>query len=377
MVMVLVTLAVITSIVLEIISTSQVSATIVVNHRDGEKAYQLARAAVRWSMFRLQLDTMLDQIPEIPGTNYGGRKDDPSEFQWAVPISYPFAFGAAPTGEEGEAPKVAAETSDIGGTFVSVLEDESARINLNDVGSGGVGMNRQWSGAAEVLENLILSLRFQPYFKNKDHRDLLWAIDDWTDNDSEVNHLGGGIEDAEYQVQERPDLNVKNGPFYSLEEVRQLKPMTDDLFLELKPFITVYPFNAATGRSSSVIIPSSKINVNTAPLELIAATLSRQLISDERARLACAQAIVKYREGAIFRKKADFIQFAQQNCVGGQPTQGSPRLFSVTVNNILDVRSDVFRIEATGSSGETEKTIRAVVLRPQAGETRILYWKVI
>ncbi len=374
MVMVLVTLALVTSVVLEVMSFSQVSATVVSNHRDAEKAYQLARAAVRWSFFRLQLDSSLDRIPAIPGTNYGGKKDDLSEFQWAVSIPYPFNFGV-PTEEEAVSETFAPEGIDIGGTFTSTLYDESAKININDVLSAGIAGRKQWSAATEIFENLLVSLRFQPYFKNKDHRELLWAIDDWTDSDSQVNHLGGGIEDIEYQDENNSNIGVKNGPFYSVEELRLLKPMKEELFQELKPFITVYPFNAQLPRMSTMLpTPLGKINVNTAPLELIAALFSRAVMPEEQSRLQCAQTVAQYRQNIAFRSKNEFIRVVQESCnVGGSQASA----FSSGVKGILSVRSDLFSIEAIGMAGKMEKTIHAVVSRQRANKPQIFFWKVI
>ena len=382
-VMVLAAITLISAIVIEINYRSQVSAMVVANRRDGEKAYELARAAVRWSIFRLQLDNALDQIPVIQGTNYGGRKDDLSEVQWAVPLPYPLPVGAL--GAKTEGGDVAAAPpaeSDIGGSFVSALTDESSKINLNDVGSNGIpGSTRNWSAAAIILENLLLTPRFQTHFKGKDHREILWAIDDWTDGDSEVNHLGGGIEDAEYQTEDR-DLHVKNAPFYSVEEIRLLKPMTEELFREIRPFVTVYPFDSRIPRmSTQPITPMGRINVNTAPLEILAALINRATQPEAKDRLTCAQNVVKIRKGIVFRavtgQDPSFDGALRQACgLASTPgPQGGILVFGA--QQVLQVRSDVFSVEGTGSVEQTEKTIHAVISRQNPTQPRILYWKVI
>jgi general secretion pathway protein K len=381
--MVLTALALITAIVVEITYTSQLSATIVTNHRDGQRAYELARAAIRWSVFRLQLDNMLDQIPAVAQTNYGGRKDDLSEVQWAFPLMYPFATAAlAGAPEEGSQPSETAKqaspspatTED--GSFVTTLADESAKINLNDVGRGGPQGQQQPSGAMEVLENLLLSDRFRIYFKDKDHRTLLWAIEDWIDADSEINHLGGGIEDAEYETENR-DHHVKNAPFYSLMEIRELRPMNDKLYRELLPFVTVYPFDARLPRYSTVpVTPMGKININTAPLEVIAALFNRAAMPDQQPRLQCAQQVVKYRKNVVFRTIPDLMTFLQQMCGAAPPGQGEP-IISPRVQIILNVRSDTFLAEASGFAGNVGKTIRAVLSRQNPAQPKILHWKVL
>jgi type II secretory pathway component PulK len=375
LILVLITLSLLTVMVTEIMYRAKVSATVVTNRRDGEKAYELARAAVRWGIFRLQLDNALDLIPEIPSTNYGGKKDDLSEVQWAVPLPYPLPDTMLKSAEGSEEAKQVARSEDLGGSFSSAITDEFSKLNVNDVTSYGYAGQRKWSGTAEVLESLLLSPRFAMYFKNADHRALLWAMDDWTDADSEVNQYGGGIEDSEYQTDDK-ELHVKNGPFYSLEELRLLKPITDDLFNELKPFITVYPFS--TFPRSNVNAPAAgRININTAPLELIAATLNRQVISEPRARLECAQAVLKYRKNVVFRKvKEDYLVFLSRQCGGGTEA-GAPQAVTPEVQAILDVRSDIFSVEATGSVNDSVRTILAVFNRQDPQKPKPLFWKVM
>ncbi|HLG20187.1 MAG TPA: type II secretion system minor pseudopilin GspK [Bdellovibrionota bacterium] len=378
--MVLTAIAIITAVVVEVTYTSQLSATIVTNHRDGQKAVELARAALRWSIFRIQLDNALDQVPAVANTNYGGRKDDLSEVQWAFPISYPFptaALAAAGSPQEGSAIPTAQNLETPDGSFVTVLSDESGKINLNDVGRGGPPGQQQPSAAMEILENLLLSDRFRIYFKGKDHRTLLWAIEDWIDSDSEINHLGGGIEDAEYQTVNH-DHHVKNGPFYSVMEIRELAPMNDKLYRELLPFVTVYPFDARLPRISAAPVTAiGKINVNTAPLEVIAALFNREVFPEQQQRLECAQQVVKYRKNVVFRSIPDLMKFLEQSCGGAPAGQGAPSILSSRVQLYVNVRTDTFSTEATGLAGNVQKTIRAVISRQNPTQPKILYWKVL
>jgi type II secretory pathway component PulK len=381
LILVIVTIALITALVIEITFRSQVTASVVVNRRDNAKGYELARAAMNWSAFRLALDSTLDKIPVIPGTNYGGKKDDLTEVQWAFPITYPFPIGApdpAAPADVGLKP-----ASDIGGSFVSVLSDESSKINLNDVGSGGPQGNAKWSGAAIVLENLLLSPRFKRHFKGRDHREILWAVDDWVDADSEVNHTGGGIEDVDYRI-EGTRYHVKNAPLFTVSELHRLKPMNDDLFRELAPFVTVYPFDARLPRFNlQPVNPLGRINVNTAPMELIAALFSRSVMPDWRERLDCAQKVVKGRSAVVFRSarkggaEPNFVGFLEKACRVRDEGDETRALIGQDVAQILEVSSEVFSTEATGITGNTEKTIRAVIHRKDPAKPQILYWKVI
>ncbi len=389
LIFVLGTITVISIIAIEMAQRTQMSKMMVVQRRDSVKAMELAKAAFRWSMFRLQLDQTLDQVPAIPGTNYGGKKDDMSEVQWTFPLSYPFptlsGLGEVQN-QESESDTSSLSTTDTSedGTFASTITDESSKINLNDVGSSTIQSGTKWSGAASVLVNLLASPRFSLFFNSKSNENILdipRAIDDWTDYDNQVNYIRGGDENTEYKVD--PDLyDVKNGPLYTLNEFKLLAPVKDKLFQEIKPFVTVYPFNAKLPRVSSQPVTSlGKININTAPLELIAAVFSQTGVPSNRARLECAQNFAKMRATVAFRSitkgqtEPNFWSFLEKACGAPTDPNAANSFIETSVLAILDVRSDVFRIEASGFSGDIEKRIEAVVLR-STDKPKVLYWKV-
>ena len=68
------------------------------------------------------------------------------------------------------------------------------------------------------------------------------------------------------------------------------------------------------------------------------------------------------------------MTFLQQPC-GAVAGDSAKSFIETQVLDTLDVRSDVFRIEAIGFVGNIEKKIDAVVLR-SGNKPKILYWKV-
>lgn len=384
LIFVLGTVTIISVIAIEMLQKTQMAKMMVVQRRDSLKALELAKAGFRWSMFRLQLDQTLDQVPAIPGTNYGGVKDDLSEVQWTFPLTYPFpAINAAGNIEEKKSDVPSPDAED--GTFASTITDESSKINLNDVGSSTIQTGTKWSGAASVLVNLLASPRFAVYFNSAKTKlnilDIPHVIDDWTDFDNQVNYLRGGDEESEYKI-EHDTYPIKNGFFYTLSEVKLLPSMTDELFQELKPFVTVYPFNAKLPRmSSQPVTELGKININTAPVELIAALFSQTAMPSNRARLECAQNFAKMRANVAFRSvkqggtEPNFWSFLVKACGAPAQAQATNNFIDSQVLDILSVSSNVFRIEASGFSGDIEKKIEAVVLRSPP-KPKILYWKV-
>src|SRR5690606_14235282 len=222
----------------------------------------------RWSLFRISLDDQLDQIPVIPGTNFGGKKDDFSEMQWNFPLTYPFPVDLSDRELDNLKGEQVASSESLEGSFITSITDGSSKINLNDVGIGGPPGQKVVSGAAKVLQYLLASPRFSKYFRmdpSQSINQIVYNIDDWTDSDTIINHLGGGEENQEY-LDRDAIYDVKNGPFFTLSEVKMLKYITPEVFEELKPFITVYPFDARLPRvSSQPITPKGKLNVNTIP----------------------------------------------------------------------------------------------------------------
>ncbi|MEZ4845885.1 MAG: hypothetical protein R2877_02650 [Bdellovibrionota bacterium] len=91
-------------------------------------------------------------------------------------------------------------------------------------------------------------------------------------------------------------------------------------------------------------------------------------------------ALAKMRGVAAFRSvkqgstEPNLFTFLQSNCGGGTP-ENVKSFIDSEVLGILDVRSDVFRIEASGFAGDIEKKIEAVVLR-SGDKPKVLYWKV-
>jgi len=382
LIFVLGTVAVISIIAIEMAQKVQMAKMMVVERRDSVKALELAKAAFRWSLFRLQMDTTLDKVPAIPGTNYGGKKDDFSEIQWNFPLTYPFPVTSILT-QEGQENNTTPTDPGEDGTFSSVITDESSKINLNDVGSSTIQSGTRWSGAASVLVNLLASPRFTRFFSpvtNVNILDIPRAIDDWTDSDNQVNYIRGGDENTEYKI-ENGGYKIKNGPLYTIDEMRLLEPINYELLAELKPFVTVYPFNGRLPRiSTQPISPLGKININTAPIEIIAALFSQSALPSNRGRLECAQNFAKMRMVSAFRsikqgqQEPNFMTFLQKSC-GAEAGENAKTFIDREVLDSLDVSSDVFRIEATGFAGNIEKKIDAVVLR-SGDKPKILYWKV-
>ena len=86
--------------------------------------------------------------------------------------------------------------------------------------------------------------------------ELAASIIDWRDNDSELSIPSGSAENPYYRSL-RYSYEARNSEFQALEEVLLVKGMTQDLFMELKEYITIYG--------------DGRVNINSAPREVLLA----------------------------------------------------------------------------------------------------------
>ncbi|MEZ4819764.1 MAG: hypothetical protein R3A45_07680 [Bdellovibrionota bacterium] len=187
-------LMIITVISIELTQRSQIAKQSVLGRRDAVKALELAKAAFRWSTFRLQLDTQLDGIPVIPGTNFGGKKDDFSEMQWNFPLTYPFPVSLTANQIDDLETEQVASAESLEGSFVTSIK-KTPVLKSTSTMSVMVALLGKKLYQAPPKYCYICCLRL--VFKNiintdsnqKSTRSSI-LIDDWTDVDTQINHLG-------------------------------------------------------------------------------------------------------------------------------------------------------------------------------------------
>jgi len=175
------------------------------------RAYQVNRAAQRWIRLILEEDN----------NRFDGRTDI-----WAQPI-----------------PPMPVER----GTLHGRIEDMQGRFNLNNL----VGANGKIDATAmQQFSRLLSILELNP--------DLAQAVADWIDPDA-VRTGPWGAEDGYYIGLDPPYL-AANRPFGDSRELRLVRGIDQASFERLRPHITALP-------------QSTKINVNTATVEVLAAAV--------------------------------------------------------------------------------------------------------
>ena len=214
----------------------------VTGRHDQAQARQLARGAVDWARNVLAEDARGSTVDHLGEA-------------WAVQVP--------PTPvEEGE--------------LAGEIREQSGRINLNNL----VQTDGPDLGEMDQFLRLLAILGVG----DSQAIDLRAALLDWLDADEEPR-LPGGAESAWYGAQ-TPPRRPANGPLAAVAELTQVRGFTPELVARLTPFVAALP-------------AGSRINVNTAPAEVLAA-------ATEGLGLDTARALVAERSRAWFKDVADF-----------------------------------------------------------------------
>lgn len=213
----------------------------------------------------------------------------------------------------------------IGGEdFLVRIYPESTRLDLNR--SSNVilkGLLKQLGVEEERIEVIVDSLL------------------DWRDSDN--LHRLNGAEDEYYSSLPRP-YRCKNSNLEAVEELLLIRGMDKDIFYGdknrkgLKDYVTVYS-------------PSGRLNINTAPRELLLAIpgFSEELVD----------AVIQYRKETPFKSMSEI-----QSLIGGA---------YASVGKFLTLSDDsTFRVEAFSQRGGP---VLEAVIRVNSSGFDILYWK--
>jgi len=217
------------------------------------------------------------------------------------------------------------------------MYDEERKININK--------------APEVLLKSVMKNIGE--LDSMSAADLAAAIVDWRDTDDTM--LTGGAENSYYAALSAP-YPCHNGDFQSLHELLLVKGMTMDLFLKLKPYLTIY----GTG----------KVNINTADGVVLLCVGESGGGGDLSACSSLADKVVRFRtSGNVFTEASVVGQL-------GKFTKLSTEERTVLLRMIgkLAIRSSCFGGIASGkiaNDSEDDRRIEFVFDR-QSGVK--LYW---
>ena len=209
------------------------------------------------------------------------------------------------------------------------------------------------AGAGEMLAQLLRELGrdplvmsngdFEPFTqaalmrlgKRLQIPDDVWsALADWLDSNDEQRP--GGAESSYYMTLKPAYRARNNKPLATLSELSLVKGFTPEIVSKLVPFVTVY---SEPGSSS---LTRSKVNINTAPLEVIAAL-------DKKIDDTLAERVLEERRLRPFKSVAELSRISGLEAL------------SIELGKSATVKGNVFRITSVAQIKDTARTVEAVI----------------
>ena len=261
--------------------------------------------------------------------------------------------------------------------------DEDGRVNINRVGNLAEKQT-VFDTLYKVLERNEGTAR--PGELDKDMAQLALNIIDWSDKDNlktDINPStrrliqGTGAEGVAYA---KNGYKSKDSAYDTTQEVRLVDGVNDRMWCKLRQQLTVYN--------------TSKINVNTAPIEVIKALICKNLADPRTEAVACARtfagqvwtpvdAAAQYMEVCRTLKR---LIFSPPFASTGRFVRFFDKLPSVLPKQYADLvrinrgkmmrdistRGRIVRITAYGTSGPVTKTITAAL---DTNAKQWVYWR--
>ena len=232
-----------------------------------------------------------------------------------------------------------------GGWLMGSLEDLQGRFNLNTLAARGgesTGPDRFTPAQAQFIR--LLQALDEVALTREEAIAVTEAVGDWLDGDQEPRF--DGAEDDFYFVQ-TPAYRTANRAMASVSELRAIANITDELYLALSPWVTVWP---TTPRP---------LNIHTAPL-----TVLRTINADGDLNPldeSDAQALIARREAEGFVDKAAFLAdpvFADMNLEG--------------TAQLLGERSSYFLLSARVEIADRDMRLYSVLQRDRRQVTSLM-----
>lgn len=186
-------------------------------------------------------------------------------------------------------------------------------------------------------------------------QNLAAAIVDWRDSDSALSIPLGSAEDRYYQNLPVP-YEAKDADFEVLDELLLIKGMSQELLEKLKNYITIYS--------------NGKININTAPAEvLLALDLNNRLVDKILSFRSGKDKIEATDDDNIFSSPATVVE--QLSSFSELSPEEEARLGSLVSFGKISTDSGIFMVRSKAKLDRQESEVTCTVNR----EGKILSWK--
>jgi len=398
--MVLTLLVLVTTIVLDLQFDSRVQLQLAANSRAALQAEYLARSSLGFANLLLAMDLQFTKLKTGPMSKFLKMAGNEINMLlnrlrlWKmVPLNSDLLkqIASGAFGKERPKPGQAGQAGSQGklypfgqfrGRFSAVLQDESAKINLNKART-----YQDQKALATKLAGLFMPRKYDPLFERTrenggkiSRADYVRALIDWVDSNNMV-YKGADSEDSKYRYPEN-GYHSKNSYFFSLDELRLVYGVDDLFYQTFADNFTVYG-------------PRNQINVNQAPEPVLVSLVlaNNTLRQQERAILngtpqfrAFITEMVRYRDMFGFSDSNNFLNWCKNPIpapyvVNGQisnPPYAFP-LPKIPLGRLnpadIITNANTFLIKAEGQVDAIKRRITAVIHVQARGKRDYYYWR--
>ncbi len=378
--MVLVTVAILSAIVVDFAYQTRIDVQIAANVRDRVKAHYLARSAVNLSRLVLHFQGQVDRFT-------GGVL----KLYQIIPIESDLAK-ALTSGELGSAFGLEGLNlgdkrgfGDFDGSFYGEITDEYSKININ-------ALESITSIAAPITAQILALIgnpRYKVMFEEEDADGQLnspdkiaMAMHDWIDANTTIDTFnldalvvnpfsqavlfvpGTSDEDSLYDMLANPYEN-KNDPFFSVDELYMIRGIGDDFMDEFRDKFTVCT-------DPALLLNLTSVNDPLMMLSLLCMQPENLALCTEQGLPQLLEVLSLFFE---FRNLMQMTTFMVPNkeAIQGFFNSMGPTFSPYFLKNLAPF-SDTFSVKAIGQVGEVAVTIRTVLKNTASGQ-EILYWR--
>ncbi len=347
LVIVVITIAILSTIVIDFIYSTRVSYEISMNSSNDVQARHIAKSGVRVVRGVLRKKN-LEDIPVIKGALAQAVQSHNGAGGWSLSIS------SFPIGD---------------GNISLKVVDERSKVNLN-------ALVDQKSNRVDFQVRTQLNELFRFLGVETEKADLFVAsLVNWLDGAAR----GGGNDqepdgaDATYYAKLKNPYYIKDGPLDSVEEIRMIQGMDENFFFRVRDYLTVYP-------------EDKQVNFSTASKTVIMATIKAAGVSvTERAgdiRELKDSVVGRMADRIIMRRNAKRIISASETKKILKGVDSSLNISSGISGVVLKGgKSDVYAAVSTGIAGEgipVTKQVQAVIrknLKRKNSYPTLVSWK--
>ncbi len=309
LVLVLLVVGALSVLILDLNYTTRVNLHLAENFLDDTKAFFLARGAVEAAIYWIQEDENPDESPDYDAICTPGGLSCKNKWSMDNP------------GMEVE------------GGFVELkIRDEDGKVKINDLFKNNPGPN---------LSSFRLRLEKQLNLET----DVFASIQDWIDPNEDISTYGA---ESDYYQSLNPPYEIRNAPLLDLSELLMVKGIDNKMYYGKND---EYPVGL---KDIFTVFSGGKINVNTAPPEILSA------LADG----IDGETIAEYRKGAPFKSTEDFRTYLQQEFPGAPSVP----------QELWDVKSAYFSAYVTVRVHKVTKFVHAVLQRKNKNVS-IVYWR--